>query len=158
MEDVRDSGFVGWAKISALQESGCREVLDEAGVYLVLRLGTAAPDFLPAGTGPAKYPSEKVGDLQSRWVKGAVVLNIGKAGGPDIEETLRGRLKKYMRFGQGKNSGHSGGRRIWQLRDSGDLLVCWKPTAKAIPKQVETKLIRQFEQRYGKVPFANARH
>jgi len=130
INDVSQGGFVGFVKISALQESACREVLDEPGVYLVLRRDAGPPIFSPQGTGCGKYTNEKVADLRRKWVERTVVLNIGKAGGPDIKETLRKRLKKYMRFGQGKNSGHSGGRRIWQLRDSGDLLVCWKPTGK----------------------------
>ncbi len=158
IDDIRHAGFIGEVTVSALQVSSCREVPDEPGVYLILRRDLAPPAFRPQGTGCEKYTNEKVSDLQGKWVEGTVVLNIGKAGGRDIAETLRDRLGKYMRFGKGRNSGHSGGRRIWQLRDSGDLLVCWKVTGRAVPREAETELIKQFEQRHGKLPFANARH
>jgi hypothetical protein len=82
------------------------------------------------------------------------VLNIGKAG-PGRTATLKSRLLNYVRFGQGKNSGHSGGRYIWQLPNSRDLLVCWKATGKAVPREVEKRLIAEFRQKYGKLPFAN---
>jgi hypothetical protein len=108
IDDIRHAGFVGEVIVSALQVSGCREVPDEPGVYLVLRPDARAPDFLHEGTGgrsKGKDPNVKVARLRTKWVEGTVVLNIGKAGGPDIAETLRGRLNKYMRFGQRKNSG-----------------------------------------------------
>jgi hypothetical protein len=161
IDDVRRGGFVGEVAVSALQASRCRDVPDEPGVYLVLRPDASSPDFLPEGTGgrsKGKDPDVEVACLQRKWVEGAVVLNIGKAGGPDVAETLKDRLNKYMRFGQRKSSGHSGGRYIWQLRDSGDLLVCWKVTGKAVPEDVEKGLISEFERKYGKLPFANLRH
>jgi hypothetical protein len=158
IDDVRQDGFSGFVKISALQESGCSNVPDEPGVYLVLRPDAGPPKFLREGTGgrfKGTDPRAEIAWLQSKWVDGVIVLNIGKAGGPGITENLKGRLRKYMRFGQGKNSGHSGGRCSWQLRDSGDLLVCWKTTGSAAPRAVEKGLIAEFKLRYDKRPFAN---
>lgn len=137
----------------------CREVPDKPGVYLILRLDATTPKFLPIGTG-AYYkngtdPNVGVGRLRSKWVEGAIVVNIGRAGAPGRTATLNSRLLDYVRFGQGRNSGHSGGRYIWQLHGSGNLVVCWKPTGKAVPRDVEKRLIAEFEQRYGKIPFAN---
>jgi hypothetical protein len=114
--------------------------------------------FLRAGTG-ARYKGRdsnvSVDILRRKWVDGAIVLNIGKAGGTKIATTLKGRLNKYMRFGRGSNSGHSGGRYIWQLRDSGDLLVFWKPSPDCLPRTVEGELLREFERQYHRLPFAN---
>ena len=140
---------------------GVNDVLNEPGVYLVLRRDAGPPEFLSEGTGgrsKGKDPNVEVGCLRTKWVEGAIVLYIGMAGGPCAKATLRSRLQAYLRFGEGKNSGHSGGRRIWQLCDSGDLLVCWKPTGKAVSREVEKQMIAEFEQRYGKLPFANERH
>jgi hypothetical protein len=159
INDVRRGGFVGEVAVSVLQASGCGEVPDEPGVYLVLRADTSPPDFLPKGTGgryKGRDSNVEIGCLRSKWVEGAIVLNIGKAGGPGTAATLKGRLKKYMRFGEGKNSGHSGGRYVWQLRNSCDLLLCWKVvTAGEVPRNVEKRLIKEFRQRYDKRPFAN---
>jgi hypothetical protein len=158
IDDVRQGGFVGGVAISALRKSVCREVPDKPGVYLILRLDATTPTFLPIGTGAYKNgtdPNVGVGRLRSKWVEGAIVVNIGRAGAPGRTATLNSRLLDYVRFGQGRNSGHSGGRYIWQLHGSGNLLVCWKPTGKAVPRDVEKRLIAEFEQRYGKIPFAN---
>ena len=156
MDDIRANGFEGFVSIRELQVSVCCDVPSVAGVYMVVRPSSEAPIFLSQGTGCRKYSNPKVGDLKKKWVEGAVVLNIGKAGGPSIKETLRKRLKKYMRFGQEKNSGHSGGRRIWQLRDSGDLLVCWKRTPGLVPRLIEKAIIADFKQQHdARRPFAN---
>jgi hypothetical protein len=93
--------------------------------------------------------------LKSKWVERALVLYVGKAGGPGKLATLRSRSKNLMRFGQGKRVGKFGGEYIWQLRDSGDLLVCWKLTPNAVPRDVEKCLIREFEEVYQKFRFAN---
>ena len=60
-----------------------------------------------------------------------------------------------MKFGRGEPVGKWGGRYIWQLGDSHNLLVCWKLTPNAIPRNMEKELLREFEAVYGKLPFAN---
>ena len=64
----------------------------------------------------------KLDALGANWVPGAHVLNIGKAN----HGRLRARLREYIGFGRGGRSRHSGGRLIWQLADSEDLLVAWR--------------------------------
>jgi excinuclease UvrABC nuclease subunit len=76
------------------------------------------------------------------------VVYIGKA------TSLRSRLREYFGFGQGKNVGHYGGRLIWQIKYSQDLIVCWKSLT-IDPRQFEADLIKQFVQTYGCRPFAN---
>jgi hypothetical protein len=63
-----------------------------------------------------------------------------------------------LRFGQGERVGHGGGRYIWQLRESCDLLVCWKITALDSPRTVEKGLMNEFKQTHGKLPFTNLSH
>ncbi|MGE5411757.1 MAG: GIY-YIG nuclease family protein, partial [Clostridiales bacterium] len=86
--------------------------------------------------------------LESNWVENTKVVYIGKA------TSLKSRLRQYFSFGQGKNIGHYGGRLIWQLKYSKDLVVCWEslPTD---PREHEAELIRQFATIYGRRPFAN---
>lgn len=159
IDAIRQSGFEGFVTISALQTSNCCEVPNKPGVYLILRPNMALPDFLSESVGghfKGKNPTVAVGELQSKWVEDALVLNIGKAG--PGKATLRSRLKQYVRFGQGEAVGHHGGRYIWQLAHSNNLLVCWKVTLDNVPRTVEKALIENFETAYGKLPFANLNH
>ena len=64
-------------------------------------------------------------------------------------------VRNNMRFGQGKNIGHYGGRLIWQLKHSGDLVICWKGLPTEDPRKVEVKLIQEFVSKYSNRPFAN---
>jgi hypothetical protein len=159
IDAIRQSGFEGFVAISTLQTLNCTQVPDKPGVYLILRSDMAPPDFLSESTGghfKGKNPTVPVSKLQSKWVEDSLVLNIGKAGGGNA--TLRSRLKQYMQFGQGKPVGHHGGRYVWQLAHSSDLLVCWKVTPDDIPRIVEKALIEEFETVYGRLPFANLVH
>jgi hypothetical protein len=51
--------------------------------------------------------------------------------------TLRSRLKQYLKFGQGKNIGHYGGRLIWQLEHHSELVLCWLPMNEDEPRELE---------------------
>lgn len=160
IEDIQQAGFSGFVAISALQTSECCEIPRLPGVYMVVRPNPVNPDFLGESTGghfKGKNPAVAVALLKGKWVEDALVLYVGKAGGPGAIATLNSRIRLYMQFGQGKPVGHWGGRYIWQLRHSGNLLVCWK-TSDAAPRTVENGLIQEFERAYGKLPFANLVH
>lgn len=160
IDAIRGNGFEGFVRISTLQNTRCVEVPKEPGVYLVVRTDTAEPSFLEESIGghfKGKNPTVPVSELHKKWVKGAMVLYIGKAG-PTPDRTLRIRLDEYMCFGRGCPIGHSGGKRIWQLCESSGLLVCWKTTPPNVyPLDEESILIHQFENEYDKIPFANGR-
>jgi len=94
--------------------------------------------------------------LQSAWVTGARVLNIGKAAlGSSGRRGLSKRLNEYRRFGAGKPIAHWGGRYIWQMSDSPALLVAWRETPLEDPRLVEQAYIAEFVRHYGQRPFAN---
>jgi hypothetical protein len=158
-DDVRRNGFEGFVPISALQASDCSGVPKLPGIYLVLKSNTDLPHFCDESKGghfKGKDPKIDISTLEQRWIDDTIVLYIGKAGPKTA--TLRSRLKTYMRFGQGDKVGHSGGRYIWQLRGSGDFIVCWKPILDVLPRTAEGELLREFEAQYHRLPFANLNH
>ncbi len=162
IDEIRACGFEGFKTISALQASDCCEVPELPGVYVVLRPAKDPPSFLSVSKGghfKGKDPTVEKPVLEAKWerVPGALVLYIGKAG-PGKTANLRDRLRNYMHFGQGKPVAKFGGRYIWQMHDSGDLLISWKPTPGAAPREIEKTLIREFEEVYGSLPFANLCH
>jgi hypothetical protein len=125
---------------------------------MILYCESDSPQFLPIGTGgffKGRDPNISIQVLKQHWVENTCVIYIGKAGGEDSKSTLRSRLTQYFRFGQGKNVGHYGGRLIWQIKNSKELLVCWKPLPNEEPRMVEAELIRSFIKVYNRRPFAN---
>ncbi|HNU35228.1 MAG TPA: hypothetical protein PKJ15_01415 [Methanomassiliicoccales archaeon] len=133
-------------------------VIDDApGVYLILRRSAEPPIFLEKGTGgwfKGMDPNVPVSVFKEKWVDGTEIMYIGKAG-----TSLKKRLRTYMRFGMGLDSPHKGGRYIWQLADSRDLLVCWKVLPSGIdPELFEKMMIADFVKKFGKFPLANLRY
>jgi hypothetical protein len=115
-------------------------------------------EFLEKGCGghfKGKNPNVAISELQKNWVNDAKVVYIGKAGGTGKKATLKSRLKQYLHFGLGKPVGHWGGRLIWQLKHSSDLVICWKSLPTDEPRDYEAKLIKLFISKFGKRPFAN---
>lgn len=160
IDHIRQSGFEGFETVGVLRESKCRYVSDKFGVYLVLRPNTTRPCFLDESKGghfKGRNPTVAIKALEDKWVDDALVLNIGKAG-PREKRTLKCRLTEYIQFGEGRAVGHQGGRYVWQLRNSDDLLLCWKETPNDVPRNVEKELIREFKAAYRRLPFANLRH
>ncbi|HIR38243.1 MAG TPA: hypothetical protein IAC93_07720 [Candidatus Limisoma gallistercoris] len=160
IDDLKKAGFEGFCSVEKLRDdlSGIPTV---AGVYMVVYQGNGMPEFLEVGTGGLKRKKDKSGklkiinpnvpvsELKSNWVKDTCVVYIGKA------TTLSKRISQYLKFGNGKSIGHWGGRLIWQIKDSKDLQICWKPVD-ADPREEEMRLIADFKRQYGgKRPFAN---
>ncbi len=108
----------------------------------------------------AQNPSEQIERLEDEWVPGAHVLYIGKA---DYRarrkpiEALRERLWEFARFGAGERIGHRGGRLIWQLADSAELLIAWHEiTWDETARDYEKRLLHRFADLHGgRRPFAN---
>jgi len=156
---LEDDDFQGFVTVYELTTNPSKAP-SEQGIYLILRKTNDSPEFMEVGTGgffKGKDPNVSITELQNNWVENSPVLYIGKAGGKGKSATLQSRLKQYMQFGQGKNIGHQGGCYIWQLKDSQELIVCWKSLGgDKEPRSVEHEMIEKFKQKHnGMRPFAN---
>ncbi len=155
---AKKNGFCGFLSTRELR-TRLTEIPDERGIYLVFWSPESVPEFLlksPAGWLKKKDPTLPLDHLKEKWVPGAQVLYIGKAGGSHAKATLHTRLKTYLKHGAGSLSPHWGGRLIWQIENAESLLTwCWKTTPSDEPRIVEHRLIRDFIDVYTKLPFAN---
>jgi len=156
IDEIKKAGFIGFKKMSELFIDSS-SIPRTKGVYLVLNPGFRKAEYLQVGTGghfKGRNPNVSLIELKTNWVDSLVVY-IGKAGSETSSATLHSRLKQYFGFGQGKNIGHWGGRLIWQLKNSADLIVCWKPLPNDDPRTLENQLIKKFVIEFSKRPFAN---
>lgn len=157
IEDIKQQGYVGFIRMGELFLDQSI-IPDKQGVYIVLYTETGIPNFLNPGTGgffKGENPNVSAEVLLENWVKDTTVVYIGKAGGSSSDATLKKRLRQYLHFGQGKAVGHRGGKLIWQIKNSRNLLVSWIPLSLEEPRDVESRLIQDFKFEYGKLPFAN---
>jgi len=147
--------FQGFRTIKELKQE-FNDIPDKQGVYLVL-FKKDQPEFLERSIGghfKGRDPTVPIEKLQSNWIPNEEVIYIGQAGGNGSNATLRKRLKQYLQFGSGKPVGHWGGRYIWQLKDSDELVIAWKETLED-PYIMESVMIDKFKEKYGARPFAN---
>jgi len=154
--ELKENGFVGFKKMSELF-SDSSTISNIKGIYCVLNLD-GNPEFLNVGSGgyfKGKDPNVPINKLKENWVDNTIVVYIGKAGKEGSEVTLQSRMRQYFGFGKGGNVAHWGGRLIWQLKNSKDLVVCWKELKNDDPRTVEAELIQQFVSKFSKRPFAN---
>jgi hypothetical protein len=157
LEAIKAQGFLGFQTIESLWRDRSA-IPKQMGVYLVVNLDFRNPRFISPGVGgffKGRDPNVSLEELKLNHVNDTPVVYIGKAGGAPTRATLHSRLGEYLRFGQGKNVGHSGGRYVWQLENHAALLLCWKPTPDNNPREIERELIARFETQHGKRPFAN---
>jgi hypothetical protein len=156
VEELKEQGFQGFKKMGDLFFDSSM-IPKSKGVYMILKLD-GNPEFLSVGTGgffKGKNPNISIAELKANWVQDTIVIYIGKAGKEGSNANLQSRLKQYFGFGQGRDIGHYGGRLIWQLKKSEDLVVCWKALPRDDPREVEANLIREFISKYSARPFAN---
>lgn len=150
IEEIKKAGFVGFIKMGELFLDS--SILPNCnGVYLVLNHENRKGEFLTTGSGghfKGKDPNVSLSVLKANWVENTKVVYIGKA------TSLRSRLRQYFNFGQGRNIGHYGGRFIWQIKYSNELIICWKAIT-TDPRKFEANLIKEFVAVYGSRPFAN---
>jgi hypothetical protein len=139
---------------------------DSKGVYFVVHPCNRKDDiFMYPGTGrhfKGKDPNVPIEVLRAKWVEGADILYIGKAGGTykngkTSSATLKKRIIELLKFGCGKNIGHRGGRYICQHKENKDFRIYWYECDQENPAELERQLIGDFIAEYGVKPFANLR-
>lgn len=131
-------------------ERGVSELPNSPGVYLVVVSSDYVPRFLEQRTGwhfKDRDPNVDIAVPKERWIRGPRELYIGKA------NSLRRRIRQFLAFDSGHPRAHYGGRLIWQLAESGCLLLEWYEHRS--PREEEQRLLREFRARHGRLPFAN---
>jgi hypothetical protein len=155
VEEIKDFGFKGFKTIKELINDP-DIVPNQMGIYMILYPTEKKVVFLDKGVGgffKGKDPNVSIAKLEDRWINSKTVY-IGATGGKNKSGTLKRRVKQLLRFGQGENVGHYGGRIIWQLKNHLDLVVCWMPTEDE-PMQLKKTLLKDFQLKYDQKPFAN---
>ena len=158
-ESLRNAGFDGFTTFAALLDDRLESVPSQAGAYVVIRASGASPRFLDTSCGghfKGRDPAVSRQTLVEKWIDDCAVIYIGKADRSSPRRSLRRRLHEYARFGRGDPIGHWGGRFIWQLADSNDLLVAWRVAREGqTGADAEAELVAMFKRRFGRLPFAN---
>ncbi len=99
-----------------------------------------------------------VARLESKWVPEVSTVYIGAAG-VKSHRPLRRRLLDLLRHCKGKTSDrgpHKGGEITWQLVGYGNFSIWILSTeGPPIPRNLELKLLMEFERQTGRLPFAN---
>lgn len=153
--ELKQLGFTGFVPIKSIIKD--YSILPSTrGVYVML-YPLSKSQFIEISSGGAfkgRNPNVLIDVLYDNWVEKTSIIYIGKIGGEVSRATLRARLKQYFRFGQGEAVGHCG-RYIWQLKNTQDIIVCWKEMPKEEPRTFEKQLIATFVKQFGKRPFAN---
>jgi transcriptional regulator with XRE-family HTH domain len=155
--DLEAAGFVGWLTWDELRANDFVDVPAEPMAYVVYRPAPDGPEFRrsnPGGRFKGRNPTVSADVLAGKWVPHAQTVYVGKA-----DVGVR-RLKEFARFGAGEPVGHWGGRYIWQLVDSDELLVAWHPiTWDEVAREYEKRLLSRFSVDHdGRRPFANIRN
>ncbi len=148
-------GFSDPVTIAELFRTSCAKVPMDTGIYLIECISGQKPGYFPSTGGKfkGKDPNYSEDVFLSNWVDGANIVYIGKAAG---KKGLQQRLKQLIDFGYGKPKGHRGGRLLWHLEDSKDLLVRWITCEAYKAGHAETTAIKTFKETHeGRRPFAN---
>jgi len=151
-------GFEGYISVESYQEGLINTIPDEKGVYLVLDLSDNKSTFMKknkAGRFKGQNPTVEIEKLEKKWVDNTIVVYIGQAGGGSSTATLKSRIRQLVAFGNGKPVSHWGGRYLWQIKDSKDLVLCWQTTSDSNARTIEHELIHNFISHHGTLPFAN---
>lgn len=159
VDDLRALGYEGFLTVSQLRDEGAESVPVEPGAWVVLRDGSSAvPRFLPRSSAApwrGQDPTMTADALGARWVAHAYILYVGVAPGTGVRHLLQQRIKRFLRFGSGRNVAHWGGRFIWQLAGSASLRIAWHVTGAEGAREAADDMLRAFAERHSMQPFAN---
>ena len=85
-----------------------------------------------------------------------IILYIGKATRKNSDGLYK-RINEYIKWGYGEGQIHAGGRAIWQIPKSKEILKFYWIRLASLQesKDMEAKLIKKYEEKFGNIPFAN---
>lgn len=158
IDELRSRGFTGFHTVAMLREDA-GAVPVASGVWAVVRDAEGVPHFQSRSTGAVlrgEDPSLPADVLAARWVPRSCLLYVEAAPGTGVRHLLQQRVKRFLRFGQGRNVAPAGGQAIWQLAGTGGLRVAWRETAPDEARAAAADLRTAFEERHGQPPFGNA--
>lgn len=156
IDGICTGGFSDPVTIDQLRSTRCDGIPAEPGIYVITFASVDEPRFLKESTGgwfKGKNPSYSPDVVERNWVKGTSVVYVGMT---RARKGLRGRICQLLDFGSGKRVGHRGGRLLWHLQDSGQLLVRWRTCAASETDWAESAVISCFKAIHDdKRPYAN---
>lgn len=157
IDEITKTGFVGF-KSKAQLFADCSIIPKVKGVYLIIYQASEQPVFLEIGCGgffKGRNPNVPISELRARWIPIRLSFTLAKQAEAIVQQRcIQGYCNIWL-FGKGKAIGHYGGRYIWQLKNSKDLMVCWKTLPNDEPRIVERQMIAEFKAQFQKSPFAN---
>lgn len=159
VDDLRALGYEGFLTVSQLRDESAESVPGEPGAWVVLREGSSqVPRFLPRSSAApwrGQDPTQTADALGARWVANAYILYVGVAPGSGVRHLLQQRIKRFLRFGSGRNVAHWGGRFVWQLAGTASLRIAWRVTDADGARQAADETLKAFADRHSMQPFAN---
>ena len=155
--DLKGYGFIGfvpfrtWTKRLVLDVDG----RDSEGVYVIARESVELPAFIEERHHKPRPIVRTAQEAAARWVDGEQVLYFGKAPLRKRPKGLANRLAEYHAHGFGSGAQHYGGKLIWQLANTDELIVGWKGLGAGESAAIESGLIKGFALLHGVQPYAN---
>jgi|GEM_PF-988227 len=157
------SEFIHIGSVQNLQKNNFPKIagLNSSGIYAITKPNDYQPVYFSPDeakiNGNVIHPWE-VEKLTDKWVEDADILYYGLAGAAS-PRSLKSRLIDLINHSKGlitDRGPHKGGEIIWQLRGNENFEIWVLPTGNPPePRNKEEKLLNQFFQITGKLPFAN---
>ncbi len=160
---LRSAGFKSIGSLGLLLKQGLphNSHLKSCGLYAISIPKTYRPGYYNEETAKSKrnvinpWSIEK---LKAKWVPAVDIVYYGLAG-KNSQRPLRSRLNDLLKHGNGKitDSGpHKGGEILWQLMNYEEFTLWILPTdGPPVPRDMEHRILIEFNTLAGSLPFAN---
>ena len=152
------------------------EVPDKKGIYFVIykdcnQLEIDKDCFIfkkencPIEADRKRYSMKKLTEKLKKYNNESQRNNILYIGKAEPKKGLKQRIEQYLQTGKDKHGNHNGGKAIWQIDNTDNLLVLCYITEDALnntkkhicSSMIESELLKQFKRNYGTYPLANWR-
>lgn len=160
---LKTANFKSIGRLGFLMKQGLPmdPALKQCGLYSISIPSRYRPGYIDKEKAKANgnvirpWSTEK---LKVKWVKDVDIVYYGLAG-KKSQRSLRSRLNDLLKHGNGKitdGGPHQGGEILWQLMDYEEFLVWILPTeGPPTPRDMEHRILTEFNTLSGSLPFAN---